>query len=637
MSRIAFIAPDKPLFQQGKKIIQELQLQDKVDLYLARLQRGITVAKKLEHEDVDVIVCRGGTAQVILQSGVRIPVVEITITGQDLAQVFYEAKKATGEARPKVAVLAFQNMAYDIEVLSRILDIDLTLYPLEQVQDIPVQIAEVAKTDIKIVVGGSKTILLAEEAGLIGIPIRSADSSVRAALLEAQKIVLARQIEKEHVQEFKTLVDHSTEGIISINSEQTIKIFNPTAERLLHRTAKDMLGKPLSAALPALQVEDSLANGLEIIGQVRQIGTTWLNFNIAPIVVDQRTTGAIITFQDITRIQEVEVKIRNEVAAKRLTARYHFADILGTSPQITEAKRIAQEISTVDATVLIYGESGTGKELFAQSIHNQSNRRNGPFVAVNCAALPANLLESELFGYVEGAFTGATKKGKQGLFEMAHRGTIFLDEISEMDKYAQSRLLRVLQEKQVMRLGDDKYIPVDIRIIAATNKNLLQLVKDGLFRQDLFYRLKVLTIQIPALRKRSGDVKELSRHFLNRYNLRHQKKLELTPDALDYLASYNWPGNVRELMYFIERLVVICSETRITAASIKEYWEDSEFTDSSVPQDDSHNPLSEEDRIIHALQECRSNITQAAALLGMDRTTLYRKLKNYKIEVRKTY
>jgi transcriptional regulator with PAS, ATPase and Fis domain len=353
-------------------------------------------------------------------------------------------------------------------------------------------------------------------------------------------------------------------------------------------------------------------------------------------VVSQNIIGAIIAFQDITRIQEIEANIRNKVLAKKMNAKYTFTDILGNSSAMHEAKRISQEISQVDATVLISGESGTGKELFAQSIHNQSHRKNGPFVAVNCAALPPNLLESELFGYVEGAFTGATKKGKQGLFEMAHHGTIFLDEISEMDKYGQSRLLRVLQEKQVMRLGDDKYIPVDVRIIAATNKNLKQLVDEGVFRQDLFYRLKVLTILLPPLRKRLGDIKTLAEYFLALYNHRHNRKINLSPDAVSYLNAYDWPGNIRELMHFIERLVIICSETTVTKEVLKKYWEEEEI-EGEAPAAIFWPAQPEEAKILSALSESNSNISKAALLLGMDRSTLYRKLKNYKIEVKKKY
>ncbi|AIF54195.1 sigma-54-dependent Fis family transcriptional regulator [Pelosinus sp. UFO1] len=637
MSKIAFIAPDKQLFLQGKEIIQQLGLEHKFDLYLARLNRGIRLAKKLQNEDVDVIVSRGGTAQLIIESKVKIPVVEIPITGQDLAQVFHESKRLTGLPHPKVAILAYRNMVNDIEVLSKILAIELVIYPLKTVEDIPAKIAEVVATNANIVVGGIKTVLLAAEKGLQTHLIRSGDFSIRSAFLEAQKIALGRKFEKERSQEFKALVDYSLEGIISINQERVIKVFNRAAERLLNRSAKEMLGKRIDSLLNFINVETCLIEGQQSIGQVIQLGAIWITFNIAPIIVDQSIIGAIITFQDVTRIQEMELRIRNEVIARKFVAKYNFSDILGVSPQIIESKRIAQEMSSINATVLISGESGTGKELFAQSIHNASPRKNGPFVAINCAALPQNLLESELFGYVEGAFTGATKKGKPGLFEMAHRGTIFLDEISEMDKYGQSRLLRVLQEKQVMRLGDDKYIPVDIRIIAATNKNLLELIKEGHFRQDLFYRLKVLTITLPSLRNRRTDVKYLAQHFLHHYQRKYLKHLEITPSGYDYLANYFWPGNVRELKFFIERLVVIANEKTITEIVLQKYWDDRESA-PELANDTVEVPLlSEEDRIICALTQYNSNITQTARSLGMDRSTLYRKLKNYRIEVKKTY
>lgn len=638
MSKIVFIAPDKQLFLQGKEIIHQLGLDHKIDLYLARLKRGIQLAKKLQNDDVDVIVCRGGTAQLIIESNVRIPVVEIPITGQDLAQVFHEAKKITGLPHPKVAILAYRNMANDIEVLSDILAIKLAIYPLKTIDDIPAKIGEVAATDANIVVGGIKTVLLAAKQGLKTHLIRSGDFSIRSAFLEAQKIALGRQIEKERAQEFKTLVNHSLEGIISINKEKIIKVFNPTAERLLNRSAKEMLGQKTNSVLTFINVDACLQDGQHTIGQVIRLGSIWITINITPIIVDQLIIGAIIAFQDVTRIQEMEVRIRNEVVAKRFVAKYRFTDIVGASPQIIETKRIAQEISLIDATVLITGESGTGKELFAQSIHNNSQRKSGPFVAINCAALPQNLLESELFGYVEGAFTGATKKGKPGLFEMAHGGTIFLDEISEMDKYGQGRLLRVLQEKQVMRLGDDKYIPVDMRIIAATNKNLMELIKAGHFRQDLFYRLKVLTVTLPPLRNRHDDVKYLAHHFLDYYNQQHLKQLEITPTGYDYLSEYFWPGNIRELKFFIERLVVIASEKVITEGVIQKYWHDREsepVLTNNIPT--GMSPASEKDRITSALAQYNSNITHTAKSLGMDRSTLYRKLKTYKIEVKKTY
>jgi Transcriptional regulator containing PAS, AAA-type ATPase, and DNA-binding domains len=643
MSKIAFIAPDKHLFLQGEKIVDALGLANRVDFYLARLARAVRLAHKLETEDVDVIVCRGGTAQLIAQSPVNIPVVEIAITGQDLAQVFHTAKKITGLSRPKVAILAFKNMCYDIEVLSKILDIDLTVYPLAAIDDLPAKVREAAHAGTDVAAGGIKTILLAKQAGLKTLPIRSGDFSIRAAFLEAQNVSLGRKIEKERTQEIKALIDYSIEGIISVDRRKVIKVFNPAAERLLNRSAAEAVGQSLDTVLAAIDIAPCLTGGREMIGLTGRFGPVWLSFNIAPITVDAAIIGAILTFQDITRIQEMESKIRNEVLSRKMAAKYHFSDILGDSAILREAKRSAQEIALADATVLIAGESGTGKELFAQSIHNSSSRKRGPFVAVNCAALPSGLLESELFGYVEGAFTGATKKGKPGLFEMAHRGTIFLDEISEMDKHAQSRLLRVLQEKEVMRLGDDKVIPVNVRVIAATNQNLPQLMQRGDFRQDLYYRLKVLTVHLPPLSRRHGDMRILAEYFLARCNRRYGKNLTMTAAACACLDDWQWPGNVRELMYFIEQLVVICPETTITPEVLKKYRDDRAFAEGPADYGAPAGKAAaaalppEAAGITAAIAQTGGNLSQAARLLGVDRSTLYRKLKRYAIEVKKTY
>ena len=638
MSKIAFIAPDKDLFLRGQAIIRELKIEHEVDAYLARLKRAIRLAKQLEHKDADVIVCRGGTAQVIVDAGINIPLVEIRITGQDLAQAFQDVKKTTGLPNPKIAMIAFQNMIYDVEVFQDILGIRLEIYPLKTSDDIPLRVEEAARSDADVIIGGIKTLILAQKRGLKTHPITSSNFSIRAAFLEAKKILLARSIEKKRAQEFKTLIDYSQEGIISIDQNMVINVFNREAERLLNLSAKEILGQKIASVLPGIDVTRTLSEGQEFIGQAVHLSNSWLSVNIAPIEVNNEKTGAIITLQDITRIQEMEASIRKEVITRRFVAKYRMPNILGTSKEIQEVKRIAREISFADATVLISGETGTGKELFAQSIHSESRRKNGPFVAVNCAALPPSLLESELFGYVEGAFTGATKKGKPGLFELAHNGTIFLDEISEMDKYGQSRLLRVLQERQIMRLGDDRYIPIDVRIIAATNRSLISLVEEGLFRRDLYYRLKVLTLNIPPLRARTGDVEYLARHFLAVFNKQYGRQVTLTPQAIEVLSRHPWPGNVRELMHFIERIVIIAKEKSIDEETIQKYFAEREYeVGSPLTLTDDMANLPEDKRISAALAKTNANIKKAAQLLNVDRSTLYRKLKEYKIQVKKTY
>lgn len=637
MSKIAFIAPDKYLYLRGKEVIRELGLEYEIDMYLSRLSKAVGLARRLQNQDTDVIISRGGTAQLIIEANVKIPVVEISITGQELAQLFQETKRITGLPHPKVLISVFQNLLNDVEVLADILEIDLSIYPLTCMEDIPRGPAEIVRlkhNSVDIVMGGKRTIMLAAKCGFKTLLIRSGRIAIQAAVLEAKKIALARKLEKEHAEEFKTLVEYSSEGIISVNRDKVVKIFNRNAERLLNRTAGEVLGQKVDTMLDFIDIDACLQEGREFVGQNVRFGSNWLTFNVVPIVIEKVVTGAIITLQDITRIQKIEARIRNDVLAKKFVAKYRFDNIQGVSPKIVEVKRIAREMAAVDAAVLISGESGTGKELFAQSIHNASKRRDGPFVAVNCAALSPSLLESELFGYVEGAFTGANKKGKPGLFEMAHRGTIFLDEISEMDKYGQSRLLRVLQEKQVMRLGDDKNIPVDVRVIAASNQDLIELTKEHLFRQDLFYRLKVLTLELPPLRQRQQDIKKLARHFLDHFNGLYAKQVQMDEPVYHSLAQYNWPGNVRELMHFIERLVVIAKETFVTADVMRQYWPDKSNVGKLEPlafKEDASFLFSERERIAAALSQAGGSIVKAAGLLEIDRSTLYRKMKKYGI------
>ncbi len=290
----------------------------------------------------------------------------------------------------------------------------------------------------------------------------------------------------------------------------------------------------------------------------------------------------------------------------------------------------------VDSTVLIMGETGTGKELFAQSIHNYSLRADKPFVAVNCAALPENLLESELFGYVEGAFTGARKGGKTGLFELAHGGTVFLDEISEMTPNLQARFLRVLQEKEVVRIGDDKIIPVDVRVIAATNRDLYEYVDEGKFREDLFYRLCVLRLDIPPLRERKDDIYELVLFFLELKSKTLNKKTpKLSQNIIEKLVNYDWPGNVRQLENLIERCIVISNEKEINDEILSEALfitpsykpiKDKNISESANNSIDVLKNI-ENDTIKKVLQETNGNKKLAAEKLGISVTTLWRRLK----------
>jgi transcriptional regulator with PAS, ATPase and Fis domain len=300
-------------------------------------------------------------------------------------------------------------------------------------------------------------------------------------------------------------------------------------------------------------------------------------------------------------------------------AKFTFGDICGGNPVFTRAIDLARQYARVDSTVLIHGETGVGKELFAQSIHRASSRGSGPFVAVNCAALPETLLESELFGYVEGAFTGARRKGKPGLFELAHHGTIFLDEISEIPLSLQGRLLRVLQERQVIRLGHDRVIPIDVRVLCATNRDLKGLVEEGRFRGDLYWRLNVLNLFIAPLRDRRSDILPLARLFLGTLSPEGRNGITFTEEAIRFLTRYRWPGNVRELRNFCERLAVGHTHSVVDEEFVKLAME---YRDEATPV--PTKPLDAEE-IEHALNVAEGKIGKAARLLGIHRATLWRR------------
>lgn len=315
-------------------------------------------------------------------------------------------------------------------------------------------------------------------------------------------------------------------------------------------------------------------------------------------------------------------------------ARYHIEDIIGESPVITKAKRIAAEAARSNSTILISGETGTGKELFAQAIHNLSNRADKPFVAINCGALPADLVESTLFGYAEGAFTGAKKNGSPGAFEHSNGGTLFLDEISEMPLQLQVKLLRVLQEREVTRVGDTKALPVDVRIIASTNKSLVALIKAEKFRIDLYYRLNVVEIKIPPLRERREDLLAFADFFISKFSSLMGKNVhDITPVALKALADYSWPGNIRELQNSIEYVFNMIDKS--TKSILPDHLP---ATIYSAAAREAQTPISlYEDYIKQAeykliaatMKRCNFNKTQAAKQLGLNRTTLWRILKRH--------
>lgn len=338
------------------------------------------------------------------------------------------------------------------------------------------------------------------------------------------------------------------DGIIAINSKGNIYSYNINAQRIFGYEKKEVIGRNGIQLMPKIPFESVLEKKISIKEKLIKLNGEDVVVSVDPIINSSRVYGAVAIIKKFSDTERKQHKLRAQLIGKGHKAKYSFSDILGNSTNIVKCMEIAKRMSISSSSILITGESGTGKELFAQAIHNISNRKNYQFVAVNCGAFPESLLESELFGYEEGAFTGARKGGKLGFFELAHKGTLFLDEIGEMPFSLQMRLLRVLQEREIMRIGGDRIIDIDARIIAASNRDLKKMVKKGNFREDLYFRLNVLPLRIPPLRERKEDIFEIIKHMKNEFN----SEFEFTEKAIQMLLSYNWKGNVRELRNYIE-------------------------------------------------------------------------------------
>ncbi|MBB6284977.1 sigma-54 interaction domain-containing protein [Geobacillus subterraneus] len=433
------------------------------------------------------------------------------------------------------------------------------------------------------------------------------------------------------------------DGVLVIDDQEIVRLVNPEYTNITGVEADEIIGKRLRDVRPNAQLPETLRDGRVRVGVYRKEGEKEYVVDMAPIIVNHRVIGAVSICKGLTEVHKLARELkRNKEKLSELKrtvdsiyqAKYTFQHIVGRSRQLTEMIRIAKRAAESDLPVLIMGESGTGKELFAQAIHQASARAERPFVPVNCAAIPDSLLESELFGYVEGSFTHAKKGGKIGLFELADKGTIFLDEIGDLPYDLQAKLLRVLQEKTIRKVGDTREKAIDVRIIAATNKDLHQLVMKQYFREDLFYRLHVITLHLPPLRERKEDIPVLIESMLQSAATSAQHPVySLSSEALALLQSYDWPGNIRELKNAIDYAICMTDKTEIHLHHLPPSISKGQAVcQPPVPAQPLKKVLEETERrlILETLHQFGSDVEgkrKTAKALGMSLATLYNKLK----------
>ncbi|MDR3592431.1 MAG: sigma 54-interacting transcriptional regulator [Negativicutes bacterium] len=621
MGTIAFLIPHPQMVPVIKKALQD---QHQIHVEYCSLNKKIESARKLVEQGYEIIIARAGTAALLKRSGLPATIVELPITGFDIIRAVEKARKYG----TNIAVVAYETMVIGIDCLAAILDVNLRHYNIHNDNEAETMVAKAISEGADVILGGAVSVRDAEARGFPSVFIESGDEGIVQAAQEAEHIARAIELEKAKRSLLTIVFDYVHDGLITVDRDQKITSMNMTAQKLLNVKAPAFMGQPIDKIWPNLNLENLMTDCRQAVNEILTIRGLKVLCNKVPIIVNRKPTGLVIAFQDITKIQQAEARIRQEVYNKGHIAKFGFSDIIGGSPVIAQVIKLAREFALTGSNILITGETGTGKEVFSQSIHNASSRRNGPFVAINCAALPGQILESELFGYVAGAFTGATKEGKPGIFELAHGGTILLDEIAEMDYVNQSRLLRVLQERSVMRLGSDRVISIDVRVIAASNKDLKRLVKEAKFREDLFFRLNVLKLELPPLRRRKQDILPFAERFLQSYGQASGRRLTLHPAAVKALEGYEWPGNIRELQNVMERVVAYCQEQTVESRHILpvlEKWND--------------NPVrilidnQETEEIRSALLKARGVQSKAAEILGIDRSTLWRKIRRLGITI----
>ncbi|WP_430815707.1 sigma-54 interaction domain-containing protein [Carboxylicivirga sp. RSCT41] len=467
--------------------------------------------------------------------------------------------------------------------------------------------------------------------------VAAIDTSINA---EIKDVSMQKQMDDTHQFTF-AMMNALKVGVISVSTAGEIKYANNQACQWINIRRRELLKIPVKNLIPNWNnIYQLVSSGEKFLNEEIAINTSdrksKFNVTVTPILDQEnvKLIGLVIAIRELENVYHLVNKYTG------MQARFTFKDIIAKSQQMRKLVDYAKNISDSPSTILIEAESGTGKEVFAQSIHNASSRSDKGFVAINCAAISDNLIESELFGYDDGAFTGAKKGGHPGKFELANGGTLFLDEVGDMKPEVQVKLLRAIQESAITRVGGEKTIPVDVRIIAATNKNLKTEVDNGSFRLDLYYRLSVIPLKIPALRERMEDLPSLIRFFLNKKSLRLQKEVpQIRYSTLQQFLDYDWPGNIRELENAIEQYVILDGE--ISFESLKKEARTISTEHDKVIDgvtDGTNDTLCsvkemERDLIIRTLRHYNNNMTHTAQSLGLSRNTLYLKLKKYNIEV----
>lgn len=606
-------------YSVGVQVSQSSQLKDDavVDLY----------------PQTRIFISRGGTAKHLRKATGR-PVIEIPVTAYDVLSAISETARL---GYKRIAIITPSNILIDSGYFVHITDLLLRFETGDDVAQISAKVQSILEQEeIDAIVGDRVAVQLAAQFGIHGQMLESGVASLQLALDMAVNVLNAQIEQQIKLEETGFILNVINESVVTTDRNGYISMLNKSAETVLNLSAEAVLGKSVTDSTGNDSLQQVMSQKAASENVLIVVNGKHVVLNHLPIIIDGIHHGAVGIFQEVKQIQKTELNIRQKLHHKGFIAKNTFSDIVTENEYVKKTIQLAKRYARSEGTVLIYGDTGTGKELFAQSIHNASRRAGGPFVSVNCAAIDGDLLNSELFGYDEGSFTGAVRGGRTGLFEMAHGGTLFLDEVSETSLTFQAKLLRVIQEREIRRVGGTRMIPVDVRIICATNRDLLQQVRAGKFREDLVYRLNVLELYLPPLKHRREDIIPIAVSCLN-FEMDRDNKSFVWRDqrVFDPLLKYDWPGNIRELQNFVHRLLICCPTKEIfpefvsslfLETTTRQHWpEDYTKEGIEIPLAASWNEMESSlwAALLHHYGDDKEKLCQA---YGISRTTLWRKL-----------
>ena len=596
--------------------------------------------KSFKQVNHDIIIVGVVTAKVI--EGIQNKIIPFRVGHKAVIQAFIKAKKIS----ERVAFICPIEEKHDVRFYEDLLGIQIDIYYADRLSDYRRFCVDAKQKGHTVVISGSYTFQIAKDYGLTPVFLFSDHDIFHDAYTRALETHRYNQSLEEKVAQLEIISQNSEDSVIFVDKRNRITFTNQVAEQKLQLFPARISGKHVSEVFSFITAEMlAQKENSEIIGTINREP---MLVTILPVFVGPSAVGTVLMIKKVKEIRAMDSRIRQKMRNKGFTAKYTFQDILGESPALSQCKQQAELYAASEAPVLIYGATGTGKELFAQAIHNSSPRKRFPFVAINCATLPAELMESELFGYVKGAFTGARTGGKQGLVDQAHLGTLFFDEVDSLSTSLQAKLLRLLQEKEFIRIGGDEVIPVDIRVIAACNKKWVGLSDENLLRPDLFYRLSTLYLELPDMLERKSDIPMLLKHFIKEYDPSLADAIFPLPlKVTDLLAGLPFKGNLRELQNIGARFACLCDKrkvndhnylTEIFELCLHATGEQKTIAPHAeallVNSDDSLAGLMKEAEkmiLCHSKEKWGGSVQQMARQLGVGRTTLWRKLKEHNI------